>query len=85
MGLYSFFYANTPSEHITRASIVQQQLAGLGLFIGPLIGSALVNAGATLITAILVGAGVRLVAGFLVMDYRTRRRTVTVEEAHEEA
>jgi predicted MFS family arabinose efflux permease len=83
VGLYSFFYAKTPPEHITRASIVQQQLAGLGLFIGPLIGSTLVNHGVTLVTAILVGAGVRLVAGVLVMDYRTRRRTVAAEEARE--
>ncbi len=85
VGLYSFFYAKTPQEHMTRASIVQQQLAGLGLFIGPLIGSALVNSGATLVTAILVGAGARFFAGLIVMDYRARRRTVAAEKVHEEA
>ncbi len=83
VGLYSFFYAKTPPEHITRASIVQQQLAGLGLFVGPLLGSTLVSVGATLVTAILVGAAVRLIAGVLVMDYRSLRHVVAAEEAHE--
>lgn len=84
VGLFSFFYENTPTEYITRASVIQQQLAGLGLFIGPLIGSALANDGKTLVSAILIGAVIRFGAGLLVMDYRSRRR-LEAQEAHENA
>lgn len=63
VGIYGFFTENTPPQSMTSYSIAYQQVIGLGLFIGPMIGSTLANSGTPLVLVVLAGAGLRLAAG----------------------
>ena len=66
VGIYGFFTSNAPAHAMTQYSIAYTQVAGLGLFIGPMIGSTLVNSGAQIVLVVLAGAGMRLAAGALI-------------------
>lgn len=63
VGIYGFFTESTPPQSMTSFSIAYQQVIGLGLFVGPMVGSLLVNGGANIVLVILAGAGLRLAAG----------------------
>lgn len=65
VGVYGFFTQSTPPESMTRWSTAYQQMIGLAMFIGPMIGSTLVNSGMRVVLVILIGAGLRLLAGAL--------------------
>lgn len=77
VGLFSYFYTRTPKEYMAQGSIAYQQLAGLGMFIGPLIGSTLADMGVTLVLVILVGAVMRFGAGVALMDRSMLRGLVS--------
>ena len=66
VGIYGFFNDNAPTHAMTSYSIAYQQVIGLGLFIGPMIGSTLVNGGAQIVLVVLAGAAMRLAAGALI-------------------
>jgi len=66
VGLFGFFTENTPAEEMQRYSIAYHQAIGLALFVGPLIGSGLANAGMNLVVVLLLGAGIRVIGGALV-------------------
>jgi MFS family permease len=66
VGLYGFFTRNAPPESMTSYSIAYQQAIGLSLFIGPMIGSMLVDSGLTITMVVVIGAALRLAAGFII-------------------
>jgi MFS family permease len=66
VGIYGFFNDNAPTHAMASYSIAYQQAIGLGLFIGPMIGSTLVNSGAEIVLVVLAGAAMRLAAGALI-------------------
>jgi predicted MFS family arabinose efflux permease len=87
VGLFSYFLLHTPTALMAQGSIAYQQLAGLGMFIGPMVGSIMVDLGFTLVLVIAVGAGLRLLAGFALFDRSmlrlpSARRQQRLHEAH---
>lgn len=66
IALYGFFTANAPYEGTARYSTAYQQVIGLSMFIGPMIGSTLVTGGVQVVVVLLLGAGLRLLAGALI-------------------
>jgi MFS family permease len=75
ISLFSFFSENTPPESITRYSTVYNQIVMLSVFVGPLLGSKLASTSLSLVTVMLIGAGLRILAGSLApYDLMGRRR-----------
>ncbi len=66
VGLFTFFVDNTPAEEMTTYSIAYNQVLGLAVFLGPMLGSQLASAGVNLILVIGLGAVLRLIAGPLI-------------------
>lgn len=74
VGLFSIFMENTPIEESTSYSTAFNQVIGLAVFAGPMVGSMLANGGVNLTLVLAVGAGLRLIAGPLVDSSLIRRR-----------
>lgn len=68
IGVYGFFIENMPYDEVTSYSTAFQQVAGLALFIGPMIGSGLVQAGMPVVQVLLIGAVLRFLAGILTQN-----------------
>ena len=68
IGVYGFFIENMPYDEVTSYSTAFQQTAGLALFIGPMIGSGLVQAGMPVVQVLLIGAALRFLAGILTQN-----------------
>ena len=66
VGLFGYFNENTPMEEMPRYTGAYTQIVYLAVFIGPLLGSGLANAGVNLVAVLLGGAAVRLLAGVLI-------------------
>ncbi len=66
VGLFKFFVESTPAEEMTAYATAYNQIIGLAVFSGPMIGSLLANSGANLVAILLFGAALRLVAAPLV-------------------
>lgn len=66
IGLFGYFTQITPAEDMTRYSTAYHQVIFLSVFVAPLLGSALVNAGMSLAGTIFVGGVLRLAGGGLV-------------------
>lgn len=66
IALYGFFTESAPYEGTARYSTAYQQVIGLSMFIGPMLGSMLVSGGASIMLVVLLGAGLRLLAGALI-------------------
>lgn len=64
LGVLSFLTERTDADDL-HAPIVWHQILFLATFIGPLLGSGLVQAGAPIVVVILGGAGLRLVSAYL--------------------
>ncbi len=64
IGQFGYFSEHVPLEDSTRYTTAYLQLLSLALFAGPLIGSALTQAGVSLSAVLLVGAGLRALAGW---------------------
>ena len=73
VGLVSFLFENTPASEAGSYSTAFNQIINLAVFIGPMLGSVLANSGVDLLTVILFGTVLRLVAVPLV-DYSLLRR-----------
>jgi len=74
VGLMSYFMERTPNGETESYSVAFHQAIGLTMFIGPMIGSALANNGADLVSILVLGAGVRFVAGLLLSPHIRLRR-----------
>ncbi len=66
VGLFTFFVENTPAEEVTTYSVAYNQVIGLALFLGPMLGSTLASGGVNLLLVMGLGAVLRLIAGPLV-------------------
>jgi MFS family permease len=88
VGLFSYFLLHTPTSLMAQGSIAYQQLAGLGMFIGPVFGTLLVGVGLPLVGVIIIGAALRFGAGLALFDRSPRRlpashrQEVLPQEAH---
>ncbi len=61
---FGFFAERTPTDDM-QASIVFHQIAFSAIFVGPMLGSLLVSVGFSVVSVLLLGAGVRVFGGFL--------------------
>jgi MFS family permease len=66
IGLFAFYSENTPPQYMTSYSAAYHQVIGVSAFIGPMIGSVLADHGIDLVTVLLVGAVLRLIAAPMV-------------------
>jgi len=73
MGIFGFFTESTPAEEMGPYTVCYHQIIFAMMFVGPLVGSLLVNTGVHLSVVILIGAAARFVAG-VASDYRTLER-----------
>lgn len=75
VGLFRLFVDNAPEGEMTGYSTAYNQVIGLSIFIGPMLGSLLANGGVDLILVMVIGALLRLVAAPLIdTSLLTRRR-----------
>lgn len=73
-GIFGFFIEHTPSEQMQQTTVAYQQVISLSLFIGPMIGSSIAGDGKIdLVTVLLIGGGLRLLAAVLMSDPFHRR------------
>lgn len=67
VGLFTFFMDNAPAdEDLAPYSTAYQQVIGLAVFVGPMVGSLLANSGVSLILIMALGAIARLIAAPLI-------------------
>lgn len=66
IALFGFFMDHTPEDQMLRYTSVYQQVVGLSIFLGPLLGGLLVQDGVNLAPVLLWGGLLRLVAGLLI-------------------
>ncbi len=66
---FSFFSRNTTPENRQSRTRAYYQVLAIGTFIGPLVGSTLANLGLSLATVLLVGAGLRFLAGMMMQQH----------------
>ncbi len=62
VGLFGFFNERIPTGQATPFTTYYNQIIFLGMFIGPLIGSGLVGQQLDIVTLLIVGSGLRLLA-----------------------
>lgn len=70
IGIFGYFLHRTGAADMQRGTILYQQVISVGLFVGPLIGSTMADSGIPLISVLLIGAGLRLLGAWLVMETR---------------
>ena len=63
---FAFFAENTPADSLTRFSTLYNQIVMLAVFIGPMLGSQLAGTSLSVVTVMLLGSGLRFVAGVLI-------------------
>ncbi len=74
IGVFGFFIEATPYDEVTSYSTAYQQAVGLALFIGPMLGSGLVQSGMPVVQVLLIGAAMRFVAGLLAQNAVTLKK-----------
>ncbi len=74
IGAFGFFIERTPYDEVTSYSTAYQQVVGLALFIGPMIGSGLVQGGMPVVQVLLLGAALRFIAGLLTQNAITLKK-----------
>lgn len=74
IGVFGFFIETAPYDEVTSYSTAYQQAVGLALFIGPMLGSGLVQAGMPVVQVLLIGAVLRFIAGLLTQNAVTLRK-----------
>lgn len=63
IGIYVFLVERVPQSEATSSSVAYQQIIALSVFAGPLLGGLLMNHISSLVTIMLIGALLRLLAG----------------------
>lgn len=74
---FSFFNENAPQKGNARFSQAYYQVSAIALFVGPMIGSQLANAGMTLTAVLIFGALLRMSAGVFSLTASPMRRMMT--------
>jgi MFS family permease len=80
IGLFRYFSDVSPAgEGSVEYTTMYNQSMGIAMFVGPMLGSALVTGGLSLVGVLMVGAGLRLVSAVLVRaPMRLRRQAAPV-------
>lgn len=73
IALFAFFTENTPKEQMTRYTTVYNQVLFLASFLGPFIGNGLVDLRIPLVSVLLIGGALRLVASFCIQSHLLER------------
>jgi MFS family permease len=81
VGSYGFFIEHTRPEDVNATNAYAQVMA-LAMFVGPLLGSLVVEIGIDIGTTLLLGAGLRLLAGLLISVEPGTRRQTTEQRFH---
>ncbi len=66
VGVFAYFNERTTPQEMERLSGPYHQVIGIALFIGPLIGSALIGAGLSLVAVLVIGSLMRLFSAPLI-------------------
>lgn len=81
ISVFGYFTENTRQANVARFTRIFNQVVMFSVFVGPLMGSQLANIAFSLTTVLLLGAGLRLLAGLWVilndrrwLDHRFRTR-----------
>ncbi len=69
VGLFALFSEMTPSDNKAAYTTAYTQVVFLAAFIGPMVGKLLSNMGLSVIMILVIGAGLRLVAGVLTQSH----------------
>ncbi len=75
---FGLFSANTSPENRASYTKAYYQLLSIASFIGPMVGSSLANAGISLALVLLLGAGLRFLAGGVAYRFATQPAQPTV-------
>jgi len=65
IGQFSYFGEMTPTEHKEPFTTAYQQVAFVSIFVGPILGQLFTSANISVVTAICIGAALRILAGLL--------------------
>jgi MFS family permease len=65
IGLMGVMMSNAPTEQSTQYATIFMQSISFATFVGPFIGSQLLNGGLSLVTVLMIGAGLRIAAAAL--------------------
>lgn len=81
VGLFRLFVDNAPEGEMTGYSTAYNQVIGLSVFIGPMLGSMLANGGVDLVLVMVIGALLRLLVAplvdvSLISRWRAHRRSL---------
>jgi MFS family permease len=68
IGILGYFHERTPAEDMHRMTVGFQQMTGIAMFIGPMIGNSLAQAGVGLVLVLVIGGVMRLIAAWLVLE-----------------
>ncbi|MDX1993113.1 MAG: MFS transporter [bacterium] len=83
VGIYAIMYERVPQEQTSQWAMAHLQAIALGVFVGPLLGDALINLDINLPLVILLCGGIRLLVGifthFLLVPRSTTREVLPVE------
>lgn len=74
---FTYFNNNAPKEGNARFSQAYYQVTAIALFIGPMIGSQLANAGMDLMHVLIIGACLRTFAGLFALSAAPVKRAVS--------
>lgn len=68
IGILGYFHERTPAEDMHRMTVGFQQMTGIAMFIGPMIGNGLAQVGVGLMLVLVIGGIMRLIAAWLVLE-----------------
>lgn len=77
IGILGVMVESTPADQATPSTMIFTQSVGLAMFVGPMVGNFLLTSGLDLITVLLLGAGLRIIAGVLISGLRTQQAIVS--------
>lgn len=75
IGILGVMAESTPTDQATPSTMIFMQSIGLAMFLGPMLGNLIINLGFDLVTVLLFGAGLRIIAGLMIANLRTEKRT----------
>lgn len=79
IGIYAILYERLPENQATNWSMAHLQMIAFGIFVGPILGDALLQTDISVPMVILICAGLRLVIGVMIYIYgvvNANRRTI---------
>ena len=77
IAMFGYFTERTRTENMG-ATMVYNEMMYVGMFVGPLLGNSLLQLGMSTVSVLMLGAGLRVLAGLLVQWRNPRQQTQTV-------